>query len=353
LLVLEFYNFLIMAGDENNPNSSNVENDELEENVTNATFMIKSPEERKNVRRSYKILLNSTAQLDEQGLEEVDKRSLGKIIKRSSKLHCQIDNAQDAMLDAQVFKQVSRQTREMVSNVSTNAQSFTNSEFAEKLQAFFDGDFVINQENSSVSPTYQCFQLLGQRFINRFQRIPSLSFLNGSIPYEISNEVAEKKVRQSRKSLVGDGSGLATQALENADDIPESGASMTELLVKSTKKQLFEAYESNDRQPLSYFLFVLDPTSFCKTVENIFHLSFLIKENCATIFIEDDLPMVEPIKISKYASKGKEQDKNQVILSLTMDEWEELVEIFGLQNKKAQIQHDFKSIKAQNKRARK
>ena len=71
MLVLEFYNFLIMAGDENNPNSSNVENDELEENVTNATFMIKSPEERKNVRRSYKILLNSTAQLDEQGLEEV------------------------------------------------------------------------------------------------------------------------------------------------------------------------------------------------------------------------------------------------------------------------------------------
>ena len=105
-------------------------------------------------------------------------------------------SAQDAMLDAQVFKQVSRQTREMVSNVSTNAQSFTNSEFAEKLQAFFDGDFVINQENSSVSPTYQCFQLLGQRFINRFQRIPSLSFLNGSIPYEISNEVAEKKVRR-------------------------------------------------------------------------------------------------------------------------------------------------------------
>ena len=71
MLVLEFYKFLIMAGDENNPNSSNVENDELEENVTNATFMIKSPEERKNVRRSYKILLNSTAQLDEQGLEEV------------------------------------------------------------------------------------------------------------------------------------------------------------------------------------------------------------------------------------------------------------------------------------------
>ena len=71
MLVLEFYNFLIMAGDENNQNSSNVENDELEENVTNATFMIKSPEERKNVRRSYKILLNSTAQLDEQGLEEV------------------------------------------------------------------------------------------------------------------------------------------------------------------------------------------------------------------------------------------------------------------------------------------
>ena len=265
-----------------------------------------------------------------------------------------MNSAQDAMLDAQVFKHVSRQTREMVSNVSTNAQTFANSEFAEKLQAFFEGSYVIDEENSTVPPTYQRFQLLGQKFTHRFRRIPGLSFLNGSFPYGDANEVAERKVRQSRrKSLAGDGSGLATQALENADDIPESGASMTELLVKSTKKQLFEAYDANDRQALSYFLFVLDPTSFCKTVENIFHLSFLIKENCATIFIEDDLPMVEPIKVSKYGSKAKEDVKNQVILSLTMDEWEELVEIFHLQDKKPQIQHDFKSLKAQNKRAKK
>ena len=33
-------NYLTMAGDENDQNSANVENDEVEENVTNATFMI-------------------------------------------------------------------------------------------------------------------------------------------------------------------------------------------------------------------------------------------------------------------------------------------------------------------------
>ena len=43
------------------------------------------------------------------------------------------------------------------------------------------------------------------------------------------------------------------------------------------KRCLVERYKSLDSSPLDYFEFVIDPSSFSRTVENMFHVSFLIK----------------------------------------------------------------------------
>lgn len=90
-----------MTGDENDRNAANsecphwsTEDEEGEEEdlEANPVFNIRSPEERKNIRRSYRQLLNSSAQLDEEGLKEAgSKKKVGKIIKKSNKLHGQID----------------------------------------------------------------------------------------------------------------------------------------------------------------------------------------------------------------------------------------------------------------------
>ena len=45
------------------------------------------------------------------------------------------------------------------------------------------------------------------------------------------------------------------------------------------KRCLVERYRENDSSPMDYFEFVIDPNSFAKTVENMFHVSFLIKVN--------------------------------------------------------------------------
>ena len=89
-------------------------------------------------------------------------------------------------------------------------------------------------------------------------------------------EEKEKKVRQSRKSSAVDET-MATQTAKTPKNT-ETGASLTEMLVNSTLMQLEDAYETNDRNPISYFNFVLDPQSFTKSVENMFHFSFLVKE---------------------------------------------------------------------------
>ena len=51
---------------------------------------------------------------------------------------------------------------------------------------------------------------------------------------------------------------------------------------------------------IPYFDFILDPTSFGKSVENMFHVSFLIKEGRAKMIVRDDrddgLPYIRPMK---------------------------------------------------------
>ena len=43
------------------------------------------------------------------------------------------------------------------------------------------------------------------------------------------------------------------------------------------KRCLVELYKEENLCPIDYFEFTIDPTSFARTVENMFHLSFLIK----------------------------------------------------------------------------
>ncbi|NXU93302.1 NSE4A protein, partial [Xiphorhynchus elegans] len=75
--------------------------------------------------------------------------------------------------------------------------------------------------------------------------------------------------------------------------------------------------------PISFFDFVIDPNSFARTVENMFHVSFLIRDGLAEIKLDDDeLPVIEPTKSREGVEYNQESGaRNQVVMSLTQQEW--------------------------------
>ncbi|NXY51284.1 NSE4A protein, partial [Ceuthmochares aereus] len=53
----------------------------------------------------------------------------------------------------------------------------------------------------------------------------------------------------------------------------------------------------NDRKyaeaPISFFDLVIDPNSFARSMENIFHVSFIIRDGLARLKLDDDkLPII-------------------------------------------------------------
>jgi len=305
----------------------------------------RTEEERRETRRGFKTLMETTAQFDEIEPHELlsietNRKKFGKAIKKSIQLFREVDRPQEAVMDAQVFKQLSRLTKTQVEALSTNAQKFTSTDFAEKLVASWRGPTSLAD-----------FRRIGRRAQHAYGRPVAFNYLYGSLDVE-PKPMKETKVRQSRRATGVDLSQLATQTSKTPQN-PETAASLTEMLVNSTLMQLEDAYEVNDRNPISYFNFVLDPQSFTKSVENMFHFSFLVKEGKASFRLDDDgrgLPFVAPIKASKKSGSSKNpkeendaEDRHQAIISLAYDDWEDLIEQLDID--RAIVNHDIDALR--------
>ncbi|NXQ94609.1 NSE4A protein, partial [Sagittarius serpentarius] len=74
--------------------------------------------------------------------------------------------------------------------------------------------------------------------------------------------------------------------------------------------------------PISFFDLVIDPNSFARTVENIFHVSFIIRDGFARLKLDDDkLPIIEPSKDEGRENNHSTGARNQVVISLSHQEW--------------------------------
>ncbi|CAH0698536.1 unnamed protein product [Spodoptera exigua] len=88
-------------------------------------------------------------------------------------------------------------------------------------------------------------------------------------------------------------------------------------------------YKQNNR-PLSYFHAVLDPTSFSRSVENIYHVSFLVRDGKVSITLDNEngLPFITPLTPSQQESD--KSGEKQFIVSIDMRRWQDLVSAFDI-----------------------
>ena len=103
-------------------------------------------------------------------------------------------------------------------------------------------------------------------------------------------------------------------------------------LVNSTKDILKEEYKKKGNKPVDYFKFVIDPTSFGNTVENMFHVSFAVKDRSVRLSVDDttELPVLEPIRPGAGGSDEEDTIKNQAIISISFQDWKDLKEALNV-----------------------
>ncbi|KAI9684786.1 MAG: nuclear protein [Trizodia sp. TS-e1964] len=110
------------------------------------------------------------------------------------------------------------------------------------------------------------------------------------------------------------------------------GQEISEDMSESQQKAVMFKHGICDDGGLNFFRFVINPDSFSQTVENLFYVSFLIRDGSAGV--ATDSAGIPSLHSSQPRSKAqiKEQsvEKHQAVFAIDVSTWSELKDIFNI-----------------------
>jgi len=117
-------------------------------------------------------------------------------------------------------------------------------------------------------------------------------------------------------------------ALREPEQLKEKDIERQENETTRNVKMVFDIL--GERQPINLFEFIINPESFGQTVENLFYLSFLIRDSKVNIDDESGQPILtlcEPPTAENYAEG---LIKKQLVMQIDMNTWQELIEVYEI-----------------------
>jgi len=266
------------------------------------------------VRAGYRRLLDEVAGKEEE-LGKIENDQLLGYMKHNEELFSQVAAPQEAVMDAVLIKNLSRLCRQQAEQMSANIAQFRYEEYGERLVASMRGE-------GGQHLVRRKWVMLGQQAKVFFRRSPALTYMYGALdttpPPPKEKKTKEPKSRQATK--VADLKETTATVLAEA----EKSENQTEQMVTHVFRCLVTKFKEAGKKPVNYFKFVLNPDCFGTSIENMFHVSFLVKEGKADISVcgETGLPFITP----KSKKKDEEEEKkNQVVMNINMHDWSLLV----------------------------
>ncbi|KAK2530684.1 non-structural maintenance of chromosomes element 4 homolog A [Columba livia] len=288
---------------------------------------------RRMIRNQYRELIYNVQQNREDMLSSKSNR-LTEALEEANKLFSGVSCAREAALDAQFLVLASNLGKEKANELHSEMTAFDSLAFAEDLLTFMGINRIEVDENDSdsegISGGYlpsNAWHKLGEETEKYFRRAPSFHYMLGSFKSE--PPVPRQRIERQKKAPGGQEKRAMPAQLKKME---ESHQEATEKEVERILGLLQTHFKNDPDTPISFFDLVIDPNSFARTVENIFHVSFIIRDGFARLKLDDDkLPIIEPSK----DSEGRENDRgagarNQIVISLNQQEWKEIVETYEI-----------------------
>ncbi|XP_075791454.1 non-structural maintenance of chromosomes element 4 homolog A isoform X2 [Pelodiscus sinensis] len=234
--------------------------------------------DRRMLRHQYRQLINRVQQNREDMLSSKS-NSLTEALQEANKLFSGVSQAREAALDAQFLVLASNLGKEKANELHSEMTVFDSPAFAEDLLTFMGLNRLEEEENNSDDegitggflPT-NAWHKLGAEAERYFRRSPSFHYMLGS--FKSDPPVPRQRIERQKKK----------GGTEEKRAMPAQLKKMEESHQEATEKEverilgLLQTYFTDDpNTPISFFDFVIDPNSFARTVENIFHVSFIIR----------------------------------------------------------------------------
>ncbi|WFC98727.1 hypothetical protein MYAM1_001459 [Malassezia yamatoensis] len=279
--------------------------------------------EQRELRKEYRALLAS-AQNTRRHLPESSIADVGDMVRLGDELY-----SKDSLLDSRFLLSMSGMGAEMTRTRRVGADAFDLDEYMHRVAQFIGGHASsarrglreVDDFNAADTELWD-WKKLGNVAAQYSHRAPIPDFLLGPLQVELKHR---KNMRHSR--LNPESELVAPQQLSSSDI--EQSENETSRMVMEIASKLEEC--SGD-QGVCLFRFAFDPKSFSNTVENLFYVSFLIRDGRAAI-LEDENG--EPKLMSSY--EPTEEDRNagltrrQIVMELDEELWRNACQVYNIE----------------------
>nr|XP_027231969.1 non-structural maintenance of chromosomes element 4 homolog A-like isoform X5 [Penaeus vannamei] len=293
--------------------------DDAADNATDNEDVQMSEEANKEVRDRYRHLLQTVQeQADKAGQAGVDIANIHTMVNEANQAFPAVKRPREAALDAQFLKTCGVLAKLNIESSQSNLTVFRPSEFAQKLVYFMQRDSEIKRAENEVD--YASWRRFGRAVSSLFKKTIGIEPMLGALEWEKPKVVRKARVTEKDKET------QKKTPTEVANAVSGEERQTEEVL--RLYKILNRRYRESGNHPVCFFSFVVNPDSYPLTAENLFHTSFLVREQLAVVEEgEHGIPVISPREQGQATVGGI---SSQCIVSISEKEWRDIVKTFRI-----------------------
>ncbi|KAH9040751.1 Nse4 C-terminal-domain-containing protein [Lactarius pseudohatsudake] len=293
------------------------------------------PEEKRVLRQKYRVLLK-----DEEGHQinanEYTTQELLEKVQLADSLFDQVSAPQEATLDSAFLVTASNMHAAKARAMKAGAGAFDVDDFVSKLITFMGGrrgeagpkdrasggtdEDEEEEEEYDGDDEPLDWEKIGRKALAKSRRVPVMDFMLGPLAVEQKKRVVGKRAKFEKNKE----DERRPQELRE-EDIARSENETTKHVI-DIRSLLVE-----QNGPVNLFRFITNPNDFAQSVENLFYLSFLIRDGeCALEIEEDGEPVIficEQPQVSDYQEGLRKQ---QLVFEFDIATWEAAIKAFDI-----------------------
>ncbi|KAG5439021.1 hypothetical protein PCANB_002352 [Pneumocystis canis] len=263
------------------------------------------------LRQEYRKLIKITDE-KKQDYIKVGNHGLVKTIKMADTLFQKVRRPQEATLDSQLLVQTVDLANKRAKRLKLGDLLFDMDTYIEKLFSF-----IRCNRDHCTSDKYELDWIkIGQLAMSCSKRPPTINFMLGPLSAERKERkiMRQERFRKNKEDLIQPDE--IKDILYQNNTTPKNVMNINNLLKRHS--------------PIGLFEFIINPESFCQTVENMFYLSFLIREGKASLIKKNDNMLVLESRDSSSVDELHEGNKKQVVMYIDMETWRDAIETLDI-----------------------
>ncbi|KAJ7287409.1 Nse4 C-terminal-domain-containing protein [Mycena rebaudengoi] len=287
------------------------------------------PEERRVLRKSYRSLAKNV-EGHQTNLNDYSAQELTAEVKKADELFHKVKGPQEATLDSAFLLMASNMGAQKARAMKSGSGTFDIDDFVTKLVTFMggggakDADDESDEEDVIGNGTPLDWDRIGRKALSKSRRVPAMGFMLGPLSIEQKQRNFTKRAKFEKDKAEE----RKPQELKE-EDIARSENETTKNVAT------LEAILGEEEGPINLFKFVINPDNYAQSVENIFYLSFLIRDGKVALETLDTGEVVificdQPSDVD-YENGLK---KRQIVFEFDMATWQRAKEVFNITESK-------------------